>query len=242
MKLNNILHKISTYENLISNLEVYSYIKKENGKYKVLSKNNKNLGSFKTKEEAKKRLQQIEYFKHQDKNEVKDKKIDLTNLENLSYSFIMRELNKVTSREVVLQFCKIFKDNFDNAINKELQSPEQVALQNTLVEFNKIFPIKLSKELTKNAAISELGNANLVGKYLSDIIKFILNRAPTEKKNLYLNKVKNKINQLNENDLANKHMPVSASIGQSITFVKHVLFNQKPQYIKSVLNEIVSNL
>ena len=39
-------------------------IKKENGKYKVVSKSGKNLGSGYTSEEkAKKRLQQVEFFK-----------------------------------------------------------------------------------------------------------------------------------------------------------------------------------
>ena len=46
-------------------------IKYENGKYVVKSEDGKkNLGTYETKEEAEKRLQQIEYFKHK----AKDKK------------------------------------------------------------------------------------------------------------------------------------------------------------------------
>ena len=41
-------------------------IKKVNGGYKVLSSKGKNLGGpYKTLEEAKKRLRQVEFFKHQ---------------------------------------------------------------------------------------------------------------------------------------------------------------------------------
>lgn len=42
-------------------------IRKIKNKYKVISKKGKNLGTYKTKEEAEKRLRQIEYFKHKKK-------------------------------------------------------------------------------------------------------------------------------------------------------------------------------
>ena len=43
-------------------------IKKVKEGYKVLSENGKNLGGpYKTKEEAAKRLQQVEFFKHKKK-------------------------------------------------------------------------------------------------------------------------------------------------------------------------------
>src|SRR5450755_3443261 len=48
----------------IFNQEV-AMIKKAEGGYKVLSEKGKNLGGpYKTKKEAEKRLQQVEYFKH----------------------------------------------------------------------------------------------------------------------------------------------------------------------------------
>ena len=41
-------------------------VKKTAGGYKVLSEKGKNLGGpYKSKEEAKKRLRQVEFFKHQ---------------------------------------------------------------------------------------------------------------------------------------------------------------------------------
>jgi len=42
-------------------------IKKTDGKYKVVSKSGKNLSKPMSKKKAKKRLQQIEYFKHKGK-------------------------------------------------------------------------------------------------------------------------------------------------------------------------------
>jgi hypothetical protein len=42
-------------------------IRKHNKKYQVVSKEGKVLGTYDTREEALKRLRQIEYFKHQEK-------------------------------------------------------------------------------------------------------------------------------------------------------------------------------
>ncbi len=39
-------------------------IKKIKGGYQVLAESGRNMGKYKTEEEAKKRLRQIEYFKH----------------------------------------------------------------------------------------------------------------------------------------------------------------------------------
>jgi len=48
----------------VSNNGVVEMIKKAEGGYKVLSEKGKNLGGpYKTKKEAEKRLQQVEYFK-----------------------------------------------------------------------------------------------------------------------------------------------------------------------------------
>ena len=39
-------------------------IRKIKGKYKVISESGRNMGTYETLREAKRRLQQIEYFKH----------------------------------------------------------------------------------------------------------------------------------------------------------------------------------
>ena len=43
-----------------------------NGKYRVLSMKGKNLGTYDSHEAAKKRLKQVEYFKHIDKSNADD--------------------------------------------------------------------------------------------------------------------------------------------------------------------------
>lgn len=234
--MDKLLNSINQYENLIR----IAFIKKVKNKYQVVSRKGKNLGIYNSKSEAEKRLKQIEFFKH-DENHLEDK-INLTDAEEFSYSSIMRQLNKKCKKSQVTYFLKLFKIKFDRAVKEDLQKPEKIALQESLIEFNEKYPIKLSKKITKNAAVSELGNINLVGKYLSDIIKFILSRVDSSKRNDYLLKVKSKLNGFDENDLATKEMPMSAAIGQAITFVKHVLFNQDAKYIRSVLNEVISNL
>src|SRR5690606_17268285 len=167
---NDLFNKIDNYIKL-------SYIKEmPNGKWRILSKDNKNLGEYSTKSEAKDRLQQIEYFKHKDDNNVKDDKIiDLTKIDNFSYSAIMRELKKY-NKECFLLFLKKYKEYFDEAMRKNLEAPEKLALQKSIIDFAQEYKIKLSKDLIKNAAVSELGDAKLDGKYLSDIIKFTLTR------------------------------------------------------------------
>ncbi|HYK08761.1 MAG TPA: hypothetical protein VEW42_04665 [Candidatus Eisenbacteria bacterium] len=42
-------------------------IRKIKGGYRVVSEKGRNMGTYKTEEEAKKRLRQIEFFKHQKK-------------------------------------------------------------------------------------------------------------------------------------------------------------------------------
>lgn len=213
------------------------------GKYRVLSEKGKNLGTSDSRGGAQKRLRQVEYFKHVDKSKVEDQKaIDLTDIDDFSYSAIMRKLRQKSSKEQVGHFLKLFKNHFDKAVKNKLQKPEKVALQNALIKFNKLHPIKLKRKLVKKAAISELGDANLVGKYLADIIRFTLNRVPTDRRYKAKESLKSKFLGINENDIASKNLPPFSAIGQSITFVKHILFNQDAQYVREVLDTIVRTL
>src|SRR6185436_16110052 len=203
------------YENVcLSFTKESRIVKLPNDKYRVLSEKGKNLGTSNSKAEAKTRLKQIEYFKHKDDNKAEDSKnLDLTKTDEFSYSTIMRCLR-----------------------------PEKIALQNSLIKLNKIHPIKINRKLVKTAAISELGDPIWVGKYLADIIRFSLNRISADKRPLALNRLRNKIYNMNENEIGSKNMPATSSMGQSITFVKHVLFNHDPQYVRAVLNNITRNL
>jgi hypothetical protein len=241
-KYGNLIENINQYHDAC--LFSYARIKQVGNKWRVLSQKGKNLGTFDSEKAAKKRLKQIEYFKHLDKSHADDKGsvIDLTKAEEFAYSAIVRQMRKKATPKQVRDFLKIYKAEFDRAVKENLKKPEKVALQNALVKFDKLHKIKLDRKLIKNAAISELGDARLVGQYLASIIKFILNRVPPNKRLLFRDKLKQKFAVMNEQEIANKDLPDSAAIAQSITFVKHVLFNHDAQYIREVLNNLVGAL
>lgn len=242
-----VLQIASDYENdCMQNLSKFARIRKiPGGKYRVLSQKGKNLGTSDTKGEAVKRLRQVEYFKHQDQHKSEDEEsvIDLTGTTDFSYSAMCREIRQHASKEQTVEFLSLFKKEFDKAVKENLQNPEKIALQNALTRFSKKYNVKLSKKLVKSAALlSELGDAAQVGKYLADIVRFTLMRVPLEKRTNALNSLRQKFYSFNADEISQKELPPTSAIGQSITFVKHVLFNHDSHYIREVLNNIVSNL
>ncbi len=212
------------------------------GKYRVLSEKGKNLGTYDSKEKAKKRLKQVEYFKHLDESSANDEAIDLSNAEEFSLSAILRQMRQNASSDQVLEFLKIFNSFFNKAVKNNLQSPERVALQKALVDLNKRYKITLDKDIIKNAAITELGHPQQVGNYLANMIRFILLRISPEKRQKAIDGLKHKIYHLNEVDISDKNLPASAAIGQSITLVKNVLFNHNHTYVRAVINSLVRSL
>jgi hypothetical protein len=247
MDHNNILKTAEEYQQLCQDMLLKTAVIKKlpNGKYRVLSEKGRNLGTYRSRDQAKKRLKQVEFFKHlddDDKAEDQSTIIDLSDLEELSYSALLRKLRQKASDDCIREFLKLYKKEFDRAVKNKLQKPDRIAIQNSLIALNKVHRIKINKDLVKNAAVSELGDPRLVGKYLSDIIRFTLSRISEDKRPNAINSLKHKIYGLNENDISNKNLPPSSAMGQSITFVKHVLFNHSPRYIREVLNNIVRNL
>jgi hypothetical protein len=246
--INQLLKLASNYEeSCLQDLVKLARIRKlPGGKYRVLSEKGKNLGTSDSKQDAVKRLRQVEYFKHHDHGAADDKEeekvIDLDGASDFSYSAIMREMRQEASKEQVREYLTLFKKEFDKAVKAKLQKPEKVALQNSLVKFNKRHKIKIKKKLVKNAAVSELGDPVQVGKYLADIVKFTINRIPLEKRQGAVDSLRKKFYTMNADEIAQKNLPPTSGIGQSITFVKHVLFNHDSQYIREVLNNLVSNL
>lgn len=240
-KYNNLIHRIDQYYNLC--LLKTARIKHTGNKWQVISEKGKNLGTSNTKGEAEERLRQVEFFKHRDQNSADDStEIDLRDADDFSYSAIMRKMREKASKEQVREFLKLFKVQFDKAVKNKLQKPEKVALQNALIKFNKIHPVKVNKKLVKNASVSELGDPVLVGKYLADIVRFTLNKMTPDTRSKAIENLRRKFYSFNVNEIANKNLPPSSAIGQSITFVKHVLFNHDAQYVRDVLNNLVRNL
>jgi len=243
--VNDILQLAASFEQSCTQalVKLAKIRKLPNGRYRVLSQDGKNLGTYKSREGAKKRLKQVEYFKHFDHNDAKEGEvIDLRDADEFTFSAIMRKLRQEASNEQVKAFLKLFKAEFDKGVKAKIHKPEKVALQNTMVKFNKIHKIKIDKKLVKNAAVAELGTPEQVGKYLADICRFSLARVPADKQLQATERLKLKLYYLNEGEIASKVLPASSAIGQSITFVKHVLFNHDSHYVREVLNNIVRNL
>ena len=233
------------YSNASLSLEKFAIIKKlPNGKYRVLSHKGRNLGTYTSKDKAKNRLRQVEYFKHKGASHADDVNlaIDLTKAEEFSFSAIMRQVRQNSSPKQVREFLTLYKSYFDKAVKANVQKPEHVALQNSIVTFSKKHKLNLDENIIKNAAITELGDPNSVGRYLADMIKFIMRRISSENRQKALNTIKHKVYYLHESDIANKNLPASAAMGQSITLVKNVLFNHDPKYIREVINTLVRSL
>jgi len=191
---------------------------------------------------ARKRKSPVEEYRRDNDNAEEEKVIDLTGATDFSYSAIMREMRQEADKEQVRLFLTMFKKEFDNAVKQKLQKPEKVALQNSLIRFNKRHKVKCKKKLIKNAAVSELGDPTLVGRYLADIVRFTINKIPLERRAKALESLRKKFYAFNADEISQKVLPPTAAIGQSITFVKHVLINQNPSYIREVLNNLAGHL
>ena len=92
------------------------------------------------------------------------------------------------------------------------------------------------------AAYIEMGEPATAGKGIADIVRFLLQRISPIKRQVSLNKLRKKIWDLNEVEISLKKTPQSASLGQSLTFIKTILQGHDPKYIRSVLAEIHRNL
>jgi CRISPR/Cas system CSM-associated protein Csm4 (group 5 of RAMP superfamily) len=126
-----------------------AYIKEiSKGKWRVLSKKGRNLGTYNSKEQAEKRLKQVEFFKHWPFHPIRKKKA-VQNLYNKivlgeesaesasslveatsTFSAEMRELRK-NNPEKVMNFLKQFNQSFQNSLQEGIENPEQAALLET---------------------------------------------------------------------------------------------------------------
>ena len=243
MSVENLLKLAIQYEQscLFGLVKEAKIRKLPNGKYRVLSEKDKNLGTYDTREKAVKRLKRVEYFKHFDHNSADDKSvIDLSDIDQFAYSAIVRKLHQNATPEQLREFLRLYKRQFDKSVKAGLHAPDKMALQTAMLKFNKQYKVKLPAKMVKVAA--ELGNAEQVGKYLSDIVRFTLQRLPTDKRSQATDNLKRKFLNLNETDISSKHLPMSSALGQSITFVKHILFNHDAKYVRGVLDSLAKHL
>ncbi len=199
----------------------------EDGQWAVMSEKGKPLGKYKTKREAVKRLRQIEYFKHK-KSSHED-----------SYSSIMRDLNKNEENEKMSIFQQVFKDEFDKEVISGSDEPEKLALDKAI---RAIAEPTYDEMLIRTASVLEMGDPKYAGKYLAELIKFLMRRISEGKRQHSIDNLKKKIYYLNEFDIASKRAPASSALGQAITLIKHILIEHNPKYIREVLNSVVRSL
>ncbi len=156
----------------------------------------------------------------------------------ISLSALMREMRKEDGDDAARKFLEVYKKCFDFLVCNGVEDISEKAIEMALELFKRTYQTKIEKQ----AMIVNASNAQMVGQYLANIIKFTLTRISQANRPKTIEKMKHKIYQLNESELANKKLPASSSMGQAITFVKHVLFNHDPRYIREVLNHIVQYL
>lgn len=236
--VNTLLKLAASYEDRCTQelVKIAKIRKLPDGRYRVFSPTGENLGTYKSREAAQKKMKHEDYLKNFDHAEADDKSIiDLTDVDEFAYSAVMRKLRQRGNPEQVRQFLHLYKEQFDRAVKGKINKPERIALQNTMVKFNKLHKVRLDKKMVKTAATTELGNATQVGQYLADIVRFTLQRIPPDKRQNAINRLKQKFAEMNEVEISSKQLPESSALGQAITFVKHILFNQDARYVKEVL-------
>jgi len=100
-----------------------------------------------------------------------------------------------------------------------------------------------SERMYKIAASTiDLGNPESAGRGIADIVKFLLKRIDIVNRPKSIFNLRNKIWNLNENEISSKKTPASASLGASLTFIKTILNGHNPHYIREIISAIVKNL
>jgi hypothetical protein len=77
------------------------------------------------------------------------KSLDLSELDEFSYSSVLREVRSQLSPEEYIDFIKIYKGFFDKAYLSDKENVKQVSMCKTLLQFGKKITIDLDKNLFK---------------------------------------------------------------------------------------------
>jgi hypothetical protein len=157
--------------------------------------------------------------------------------EEATYSSLMRQISKRFPPEILKQFRVVYKDSFDQALLNEQENPEDIALDEVMK-----FVDELDEDMEKVASAIEMGDPQYAGKYIAEMIKFLMRKISVERRAKSISGLRKKIYSLNEHELASKKMPASSALGQAISLTKNILMMHPPQYIRDVLNSIVGNL
>jgi hypothetical protein len=97
-------------------------------------------------------------------------------------------------------------------------------------------------EIEKLAQSISLGEPVQVGQEMAAVIGFILRSLPPEDRMAALANLKQRIATLNAAEISSKSAPPTATIGQSLTFVKTLLNGLPYNYIQTVLDSTLKSL
>jgi hypothetical protein len=212
-----------------------AYIRKlPNGKYRVFSEKGKNMGTYNSRSGAKNRLRQIEYFKHNADDGLFE--IDLSDIDDLSYSAIMRKLNENNEKDFMNDFVRLYKEIFDEMYSNDKVN-EEICLKIVIERLKEKYDIKLP--IIKQAQYDDPINT---ARILGNMVLFLMGRIKPENRKRVLENMINKINYLNESELSSKNLPGGAAIGNAITLIKTTLMGKSPQFIRNVLNAMTQHL
>jgi hypothetical protein len=157
--------------------------------------------------------------------------------EEVTYSSLLRQIGKSHSPDILREFRRLFKEAFDQALLNNSENAEELAMQAGLEFLN-----GLDNSMQKAASAIEMGDPVYAGKYIAEIIKFLMRRISPERREKSLNGLRRKIYMLNETDIAQKKMPASSALGQAISLTKNLLMMHPSSYIREVINSIVRHL
>jgi len=96
--------------------------------------------------------------------------------------------------------------------------------------------------MIKLAGAIDLGNPDMAGKSLADIVLFLMRRIPEGSRAKAISSMIAKVRDINAQEVSGKQMGDYSSMGQSLTFIKNVLAGHKEGYVRRVLDAIVRNL
>lgn len=175
---------------------------------------------------------QIDAFCFFVKQAKKEQVIDLSELDSFTLSGIMRQLNKQCSDKEITYFLKLYFNNFNELVDTD-PNAEKTSLVKSLKDFSTVVSIK------KQASVEP---PDVIANNLINIIHLLVTKIKNENQAKAIASIKQKLNIISINDLATKNMPASSAIGQSISFVKQVLFDKDPAYIKNILTKVIQKL
>jgi len=183
----------------------------DNGKWQVQSEKGRNMGTYDTEDEAKKRLQQVHYFKHI--NEDVEKEIKIQNNDNIIEDD--KELNPPIDLDYFpnnmgINLCSVKKEKWIEQDDGQLKKIE--------IEFDPATPEELKLQESKQDRINL---ENKVGRELSDKFFELRNRLNPPQNDVYywINKKPSELeNALNSIEKSRKQKDMEAREGTDLIF------------------------